>query len=124
MFRQTLVIFSILGLLLYVSVVSNLYRGIDASIRVHYPVDMLRDHQDDWFSIAKKSNLINQTNYRNLALAQSGEDIWAYENWFWRMANGTMLESGALDGIKFSTSYLFEKLASWRIIHIGTIAIN
>ena len=50
----------------------------------------------------------------------SGEDIWAYNNWFYNKANGTILESGALDGLKFSVSHFFEYFAGWHAIHIGT----
>ena len=30
------------------------------------------------------------------------------------------MESGALNGILFSTSYMFEKFANWTPIHVGT----
>jgi FkbM family methyltransferase len=34
------------------------------------------------------------------------------------MTNGTILESGALNGLKYSTSFMFEKFASWLAIHV------
>ena len=52
------------------------------------------------------------------AKSQSYEDIWLYENWFYGMKRGVILESGALDGIVYSNSYLFEKFADWTAIHI------
>jgi hypothetical protein len=30
------------------------------------------------------------------------------------------MESGALDGKLFSTSYMFEKFANWTALHVGT----
>jgi len=35
------------------------------------------------------------------------------------MSNGIIIESGAVDGVLFSTSLLFEKFANWTSIHIG-----
>ena len=35
------------------------------------------------------------------------------------MSNGIIIESGALDGRKYSTTLLFEKFANWTAIHIG-----
>ena len=51
--------------------------------------------------------------------AQVGEDLWLYENWFFGMTNGVILESGALDGDLLSTSRMFE-LLNWKSVHIGT----
>lgn len=56
--------------------------------------------------------------YRNLSKAQDQEDIWAYENWFYGMSDGVILESGACDGLQISTTYLFEKFGNWKAIHI------
>jgi len=33
------------------------------------------------------------------------------------------MESGALDGKLFSTSYMFEKFANWTSIHVGIRAM-
>lgn len=52
------------------------------------------------------------------ARAKDQEDIWLYENWFFGVANGIILESGALDGLLFSTTYMFEKYANWTSIHV------
>ena len=32
----------------------------------------------------------------NLSQAQDSEDIWAYENWFYGMVGGVILESGTV----------------------------
>jgi len=56
--------------------------------------------------------------YRQFSYAQDQEDLWLYENWFYGVSNGVIMESGALDGIMYSTSYLFEKFAQWTVIHV------
>jgi hypothetical protein len=33
--------------------------------------------------------------------------------------DGVIMESGALDGKLFSTSYMFEKYANWTALHVG-----
>jgi FkbM family methyltransferase len=50
--------------------------------------------------------------------AQFKEDIYLYENYFYGVTNGIIVESGALDGILYSTSYMFEKLFQWQAVHI------
>ena len=43
----------------------------------------------------------NTADYKKYARAQSGEDIWLWENIFYGKKNGTIVESGALDGNNF-----------------------
>lgn len=54
--------------------------------------------------------------------AQSGEDRLALEHFFGGTRSprrgGVILESGALDGDTFSTSYVFETALSWRAVHV------
>jgi hypothetical protein len=51
--------------------------------------------------------------------AQYAEDHYAIENFFRNhVSGGLILESGALDGKMFSTSWAFEKVLGWRAIHI------
>ena len=52
--------------------------------------------------------------------AQFKEDIVMYEKYFFGKKNGVIMESGALDGDLYSTSYMFEKHFDWKSIHIGT----
>lgn len=61
--------------------------------------------------------------YADLAQAQDQEDIWLYENWFYGMKEGVIMESGALNGLLFSTSYMFEKFANWTALHVGEYII-
>jgi hypothetical protein len=57
--------------------------------------------------------------YVQIGRAQDQEDVWLYENWFYGIKNGIILESGALDGLLFSNSYMFETFANWTAIHVG-----
>jgi hypothetical protein len=68
----------------------------------------------DLYAISK-----NSQPYKYLSQAQDQEDIWLYENWFYGMKDGVIMESGALNGLLFSTSYMFEKFANWTAIHVG-----
>ena len=62
--------------------------------------------------------------YLSIARAQDQEDVWLYENWFYGMTGGVILESGALNGLLFSTSYMFETFANWTAVHVGTNTCN
>lgn len=55
--------------------------------------------------------------------SQSREDIWLYENVFYGIRNGIVLESGGFNGLVYSNSFFFEYYLSWKTIHIGTILI-
>lgn len=46
------------------------------------------------------------------------EDVWLYENWFYGMTNGVIMESGALNGVLFSNSLMFEAFANWTSINV------
>lgn len=46
-------------------------------------------------------------------LSQAGEDLFLYENFFFEKKGGTFLEMGALDGLRYSNSYYFEKYLDW-----------
>lgn len=56
--------------------------------------------------------------------AQDQEDVWLYENWFYGMSSGLIMESGALDGILFSNSHMFESFANWTALHVGELLIS
>ena len=60
----------------------------------------------------------NSDNYQEFAQAQDQEDVWLYENWFYGMKNGVIMESGALNGLLFSTSYMYENFANWTALHV------
>jgi FkbM family methyltransferase len=88
-------------------------------IIVQYPSSIFT-HPWDWREMTPtfSPQLTKDTKYFQIGRAQDREDVWAYENWFYGMVNGTILESGALNGIQFSTSSMFEKFSSWLAIHV------
>jgi len=81
--------------------------------------------RDDWRILEArldpqlKYRMNNEMPWRNFSRAQDQEDIWLYENWFYGHSNGLILESGALDGFVFSTSFMFERYLKWTAIHVG-----
>jgi FkbM family methyltransferase len=86
--------------------------------------DLSNDDETDWreqSNLKFNKSLSLLTSYKDdnkIHRAQEGEDIWAYENWFYGMTGGTIFESGSLDGFEFSTSLMFEKFANWNSIHV------
>jgi len=95
------------------------------SLTINYPLHIFSPNGiSDWrkpghFSSDLEKVSSNGKPYKELARAQDQEDVWLYENWFYGVENGIILESGALNGIIFSTSYMFEKFANWTAIHVG-----
>jgi len=55
------------------------------------------------------NNAIQKAFFRS----QSGEDK-ALMKWFGNLCEGSYIEMGALDGLKFSNSYVFNKALSWK----------
>ena len=92
---------------------------------IAYPLKFFEsDTNYDWRRPARFSQKLKEGSgkgeYLEFALAQDQEDVWIYENWFFGMEDGVIMESGALNGLTFSTSYLFETFANWTAIH-GTL---
>lgn len=56
--------------------------------------------------------------YLKASHAQAHEDMYLYETFFFNKTGGVILESGALDGIRYSTSFMFEMMFNWTSIHI------
>ena len=76
-----------------------------------------------------KEDIIKKTGFSQILLdnvdgkvwggnSQDKEDQWLYHHWFYGIVDGIVLESGALDGIKYSNSLFFEKFANWTAIHV------
>jgi hypothetical protein len=51
-------------------------------------------------------------------------DVWMYETFFFGMERGIIVESGGLDGLEFSNSYLFEEFATWTSILVEADSRN
>ena len=96
------------------------------SLVINYPLHLFSNEADnnyEWRSEAKYDQNFRITHEKSrtwlkMANAQDSEDAWLYENWFYGMTNGVIMESGALNGVTFSTSHMFETFANWTAIHI------
>ena len=94
-----------------------------SSVTVRYPSSIFGNPQV-WRSEANLNknldtkNLSDYTKYHQFSHAQDEEDVWLFENFFYGVEKGLILESGALDGIEFSTSLMFEKYLNWSAIHV------
>ncbi len=99
------------------------------ALQVLYPLkffdpNALNDPNFNWrkpavYDETLAENSEKEKDYLHLSKAQDQEDVWLYENWFYGMRNGIILESGALDGHLFSNSFMFETFANWTAIHVG-----
>lgn len=92
------------------------------ALKVNYPYTFFNADSDDWRTpspVYSEALAKSTKSYTRWSRAQDHEDIWLYENWFYGMTNGIIIESGALDGVKYSTTFLFEYFANWTPIHIG-----
>jgi len=92
------------------------------SVAIHYPNDIFSGKRKFPSNAEFDQGLADNRNYSGEGLiskAQDQEDVWLYENLFFGVKNGIIMESGALNGILFSTSYFFEYFANWTAIHVG-----
>jgi hypothetical protein len=92
------------------------------SLRVHFPYNLFSPNGKDMNAEkASYSESLAHSNidYSKISRAQDHEDVWLYENWFYGIESGVIMESGALDGIRYSTSFFFETFLRWSSIHIG-----
>ena len=90
------------------------------------PIFFPFDRTDDWRTQITNDSILASANkteksWRALSVSQDREEVYIYENYFWGMRNGIVLESGALDGLLVSNSFFLEKYANWSAIHIGMI---
>lgn len=94
------------------------------ALTINYPLHIFDGKHKDWRATAKYSEELvvsseAEKSWTEVSQAQDQEDIWLYENWFYGMAGGVIMESGALNGILFSNSFMFEHFANWTAIHVG-----
>jgi hypothetical protein len=99
------------------------------ALTINYPLNLFTSESKDWrlsratFNAELQRQSETEKPYLDIARAQDQEDVWLYENYFYGMSNGIIMESGALNGILFSTSFMFEHYANWTAIHVGTVLI-
>lgn len=97
------------------------------ALTINYPLNIFETTNTvDWRAPATYSaDLVRSSEseklWKDISQAQDQEDVWLYENWFYGMKDGVIMESGALNGILFSNSFMFEQFANWTAIHVGTI---
>lgn len=106
----------------------NLKAEFSNSIQINLPINsILDDGTFLWqnkiltYNSKKAEEYLELDNYdkEGVFRSQDSEDVLIYDNYFYGMVNGVVLESGALDGIRFSNSYFFTNFANWSAIHIG-----
>ena len=93
------------------------------ALDISYPLTLFTlGYATDWRSSAVYDPALEakstEGEYKDHSLAQDQEDVWLYENWFYGMKEGVIMESGALNGITFSTSYMFESFGNWTALHV------
>lgn len=95
------------------------------SLSIYYPLSIFDPSTTkDWRQPGAFSNELaavstSEKHYVDISRAQDQEDVWLYENWFYGVKDGIIMESGALDGLLFSTSFMFEVFANWTALHVG-----
>lgn len=55
---------------------------------------------------------------RDSMLSQHGAEKWLHENYFFGIHNGLIVESGALDGLQYSNTFMFETHLNWQVVHV------
>jgi FkbM family methyltransferase len=93
-------------------------RNAEHTINIHFPRTIMGK---DWRKQATYSDLLaaeSTQEYAKFSKAQDEEDIMLYENWFYGMKDGLLLESGACQGDSLSLGYLFENFAKWSAINV------
>ena len=91
------------------------------SLKINLPYGLFYENSRNWRVSAPATSealMDKGGGYAKVSRAQDKEDMWLYENWFYGKEGGVILESGALDGVMYSNSYLFEKWAKWMPIHV------
>lgn len=68
--------------------------------------------------------IISSELFKKNSRAQWYEDSFLYDNYFYNHKNGVIVESGALDGLTFSTSWTFDKLLNWTPVHVEGSPLN
>lgn len=67
-------------------------------------------------SVIGEDTATNEAYLSQFMKSQKGEDIYAIRNYFWDVRGGVAVESGALDGLRYSNSFIFSHLLQWRSV--------
>lgn len=75
-------------------------------------------HDNQLLAIGDSENTSLDSAFESQKRAQFEEDTFAYNNFFFRVTNGLIVESGALDGLVVSTTHPFVSALGWHAVHI------
>lgn len=95
-------------------------QNAEHTINIIYPRSLTSSSRD-WRSKAVYSDSLASSSseeYITRSKAQDKEDIMLYENWYYGMKEGVLLESGACQGISLSLGYVFETFGRWTTINV------
>ena len=92
--------------------------ALTASFRVDIPLKEDSPTAADHSSNNADDAVISSELFKKNSRAQWFEDSFLYDNYFYNHKNGVIVESGALDGLIFSTSWTFDKLLNWTPVHV------
>jgi len=87
-----------------------------------FPVPLSKQ---SWIEYTQANNLFqvcppgSVRNYADYSHSQFGEDVYLFEKYFSKMKkHGVIVESGALDGFRYSNTILFECFSNWTSVHV------
>ena len=95
-------------------------QNAEHTINIIYPRSLTGETRD-WRAKAVYNDQLASLpseEYISKTKAQDKEDLILYENWFFGMKEGVLLESGACQGISLSLGYVFETFARWTTINV------
>lgn len=84
------------------------------SFRIDVPLS-IEEHSANSVS---NSTTITSDIFKKNSRSQWFEDTYLYNNYFYGITEGLIVESGAFDGLTFSTSFTFQKLLDWTAVHV------
>jgi hypothetical protein len=102
----------------------SIKENMNEALTINFPLHFFEnDNFENWRNPARYSKeLVKSSESERLwsesSQGQDQEDVWLYENWFYGMEKGVIMESGALNGILFSNSIMFEQFANWTSINV------
>ena len=90
--------------------------GVVSSFRIDAPLNAQHDVHSDR-SVINEQAVVAEV-FEKSARAQWFEDVYLYNNYFYGVEKGIVVESGAFDGLTFSTTFAIQKPLNWTAVHI------
>lgn len=98
--------------------------SIPDSIPIHYPKHILSRSHRNWrsglqsnFTAIRPEHEFRDEKF-GLSLSRNDNDVFLYENFFYGLTRGVIVEAGGFDGLFESNSFFFEKALGWVAVHI------